>query len=267
MTHAHDDCARCFGYEVHVLHENSTHDLRRRRGIHGSLGLRVPTQVLYAKRTRDMRRGQPKPLPQRTFDDASSSVAQYQAAWRGMVQYDRMAYHLHLLQHRTHVMEVSLGQTLAKKDNMTCHKISRRYGATIQTEDGDRKVLRATMARAPPKQPCTTHCGAVSLRGNKWVSINDAPTKPIWSGRSEGVERLLAHTCELCGSQEHMEVHHMRKRADLASQGQDKPPSWKRRMVARQRKSFVVCRRGQEQIPYGRYDGPSLRSTGYRRAS
>jgi hypothetical protein len=55
---------------VQVLHENSKHDFRRRRCINGSIGLRVPTHVLSAKRTRSMRRGKPKPLPQRTLDDA-----------------------------------------------------------------------------------------------------------------------------------------------------------------------------------------------------
>jgi len=158
-------------------------------------------------------------------------------------------------------------QTLAKKYKTTCQKIYRRYGATIQTEDGDCKVLRVTIEREPPKKPLTTPFGAVSLRWNKWVRINDAPTKPLWSGRSEVVERLLAQTCELCGSHEHIEVHHVRKLADLASKGQANPPSWKRRMVARQRKSLVVCRSCHEQIQYGRYDGPSFRSTGYWRAS
>jgi len=267
VTHAHDDCARFLGYEVHVLHENSKHDVRRQRCINGSIGLRVPTHVLAAKRTRYMRRGKPKPLPQRTLDDAYSIVAQYQAEWRGVVQYYRMAYNLHILQHLKYVMEVSLVQTLAKKYKTTCRKIYRRYGATIPTEDGDRKVIRITIDRDPPKKPLTTHFGAVSLRWNKWVSINDAPTKPVWSGRSEVVERLLAQTCELCGSHEHIEVHHVRKLADLASKGQTNPPSWKRRMVARRRKSLVVCRSCHEQIQYGRYDGPSFRSKGYWRAS
>jgi hypothetical protein len=267
VTHAHDDCARFLGYEVRVLHENSKHDFRRRRCSNGSIGLRVPTHVLYAKWSRYMRRGKPKPLPQRTLDDAYSSVAQYQAEWRGMVPYYRMAYNLHILQYLKHAMEVSLVQTLAKKYKTTCRKIYRRYGATIQTEDGARKVLRVTIDRDPPKKPLTTYFGAVSLRGNKWVSINDAPTKPIWSGRSEVVERLLAQTCAWCGSHEHIEVHHVRQLADLASKGQAKPPSWKRRMVARHRKSLVVCRRCHEQIHYGRYDGPSLRSAGCRRAS
>ena len=209
MTHAHDDCARFFGYEVHVLHENSTHDLRRRRGIHGSLGLRVPTQVLYAKRTRDMRRGQPKPLPQRTFDDASSSVAQYQAAWRGMVQYDRMAYHLHLLQHRTHVMEVSLGQTLAKKDNMTCHKISRRYGATIQTEDAKYSVprwlvpLRSSRARhtaGPYRYGGTNGSVSTTPRPNRYGVDGAKGSNGSWLTPANSADHRSTWKCITCVS-------------------------------------------------------------------
>ena len=249
------------------LPAHSTHDVRRRRGSNGSLGRRVPTPVLDATRPRDMRRGQPTPRPQRTVADASSSVAQDHAAWRGMVQYSRRAYPLHLRQPLQPVMAVALGQPFAKQDTMPCHTLSRRDGATIQTEDGDRTVLRATSARDPPKQPFTTHVGAVSLRGNTGGSLNDAPTKPLWSGRSDVVERLLAHTGALCGSPAPIAVPHMRQRADLASQGQDTPPSWKRRRVARQRKSFVGCRSGHAQIQDGRYDGPSLRRTGDRSAS
>jgi group II intron reverse transcriptase/maturase len=267
VTHARDDHATFLGYEVHVLHANSKHDHRRQRCINGSIGLRVPTQVLQAKRAKYLRRGKPKPLPQRSIDDAYSIVAQYQAEWRGIVQYYRMAYNLHVLQGLKHTMEVSLVQTLARKYRTTCRTIYQRYGARIETEDGAYKVLRVTIEREPPKKPLTTHFGGVSLKWNKWVCINEAPTKPIWSGRSEVVERLLAQTCELCGSHAHIEVHHVRKLADLAAQGRTKPPTWQRRMAARGRKSLVVCRRCHERIQYGRYDGPSLRRTGYRRAS
>ncbi len=267
VTHARDDYAGFLGYEVHTLHENSKHDHRGQRCINGSIGLRVPTHLLRAKCAKYMRRGKPKPLPQRTLDNAYSIVAQYQAECRGGVQYYRMAYNLHMFQHLKYVMEVSLVKTLAKKHRTTCAKIYKRYGATIPTEEGERKVLRVSLEREAPKKPSTTHFGGVSLKWNKWVCINDAPTKPVWSGRSEVVERLRAQTCELCGSHQHIEVHHVRKLADLAIERHIQPPPWKRRMVARQRKSLVVCRNCHEHLQYGRYDGASLRRTGYRRAS
>jgi Reverse transcriptase (RNA-dependent DNA polymerase)/Type II intron maturase len=111
VTHAHDDCATFLGYDVHALHEDSTHDHRRQRCINGSIGLRVPTHVLRTKRAKYMRRNKPKPFPQRTLDAAYSIVAQYQAEWRGIVQYYRMAYNLHTLQSLKQTMEVSLVKT------------------------------------------------------------------------------------------------------------------------------------------------------------
>jgi hypothetical protein len=59
------------------------------------------------------------------------------------------------------------------------------------------------------------HFGGISLKWNKWVSINDNLTEPIWSKRSEVVQRLLAQECELCGAHDNIEVHHIRQLADL----------------------------------------------------
>jgi hypothetical protein len=267
VTHARDDRARCLGDAVHVRHENSKHDHRRQRCMNGSMGRRVPKPVLQAKRAKYLRRGQPTPLSQRTIDDASSLVAQSQAEWRGIVQDYRMAYNLHVLPSLKHTMEVSLVKTFATKDRTPCRTISQRYGAMMQTEDGAYKVLRVTIKREPPKKSLPMHFGGVSVKWNKWACINDAPSKPVWSGRSDVVERLLAQTCELCESHAPIEVPHVRKLADLESQGRTKPPTWQRRMAARGRKSLVVCRSCPERIQYGRYDGPSLRRTGYWRAS
>jgi group II intron reverse transcriptase/maturase len=111
VTHAREDRARFLGYEVHVLYADDKHDHRGQRCINGSIGLRVPPQVHQAKRARYMRRDQPRPLPERTLDDAYSMVAQYQAEYRGVVQYYRLAYNLHVLSHLKYVMEVSLVQT------------------------------------------------------------------------------------------------------------------------------------------------------------
>jgi len=91
----------------------------------------------------------------------------------------------------------------------------------------------------------------VSLKWNKWVSINDNLTVPIWSKRSEVEQRLLAQTCELCQSQEHIEVHHVRKLADLQQKGATKLPQWKKRMIARRRKTLVVCHECHKKIQYG----------------
>ena len=112
-------------------------------------------------------------------------------------------------------------------------------------------------------KPLITYFGGVSLRWNKWVKINDHRENLLWNGRSEVVQRLLAQECELCGSQSNIEVHHIRKLADLEPKGRKPRPEWMKKMSARKRKTLVVCRQCHEKIQYGRYDGNTLKRKNY----
>ena len=47
------------------------------------------------------------------------------------------------------------------------------------------------------------------------------------------LERLLADTCELCGSHDDVEVHHLRALKDLQQQGRAEKPKWVKLMAAR----------------------------------
>ena len=152
--------------------------------------------------------------------------------------------------------EVSLVKTLASKYKTTCRKIYRQYGTTINTDEGSRKVILVKRDRKSQK-PLTVYFGAVSLKWNKWVSLGEQLTTPIWSQRSELVQRLEAQKCELCGAQNQIEVHHIRKLADIEKKGETKP-AWKKRMQARQRKTLVVCQKCHGNIHYGKYDGRKL---------
>jgi len=146
-------------------------------------------------------------------------------------------------------------RTLGKKLKISKTKVYRKYKTTYTNQDGTFKVLEVVVPRRDDQASLVARFGGVSLKYNRWVSINETETVPIWSGRSEVVERLLAQQCELCGCSENIEVHHIRKLADLDSNGQSPKPEWAKRMAARRRKSLVVCQRCHNQIHYGRYDG------------
>jgi group II intron reverse transcriptase/maturase len=258
ITHARTKTARFLGYEIHTLHADDKHDHRGQRCINGHIGLRVPAQVIQAQCAKYMRRGKPIHFKQRVNDDAYSIVAQYQAEYRGVVQYYRLAYNLHRLSQLKWVAETSLVKTLAKKYKTSRSKIYRRFRALHQNEYGIYKVLEVKVDRGPDKTPLVARFGGVPLRWNKWVAINDRITIPIWSKRSEVVERLLAQKCELCGAEDNIEVHHIRKLADLERKGQVDKRKWVQAMVARRRKSLVVCQKCHNDIHYGRYDGSAL---------
>lgn len=258
ITHARCDTARFLGYEVHTLHADDKHDYRGQRCINGSPGLQVPADVIQAHCAKYMRRGKPIHLMQRVSDSAYSIVAQYQTEYRGVVQYYRLAYNLHRLSRLKRVMETSLAKTLAKKFKTTKRRIFRRLKTLHRNEHGLYRVLEVAADRGPDKPPLVARFGGITLRWNKWAAINDAKTRPIWSKRSEVVERLLAQKCELCRAEDNIEVHHLHKLADLERKGQTNKPEWVRVMAARRRKTLIVCQSCHNDIHHGRYDGPAL---------
>jgi group II intron reverse transcriptase/maturase len=264
ITHARTQTARFLGYEVHTLQANSKHDHRGQRCINGHIGLRVPHDVIQAHCTKYMRHGKPIHLMQRINDSVYSIMMQYQAEYIGVVQYYRLAYNLHCLGRLKWTMETSLTRTLTKKLKTTRSKIYRQYRACLLTEEGTYTVLQVRVDRGADKPPLEAHFGGMSLRWNKWVTIKEE-VEPIWSKRSEVVERLMAQKCELCGTTFNIEVHHIRKLADLEREGRNKP-AWARVMAARRRKTLVICQNCHNQIHAGRYDGPALSKEGHGRA-
>lgn len=258
VTHARDKKAKFLGYEIHALHNNRKHDHQKRRCINGIIGLRIPLYVKREMCNKYKKHGKPVHMLQRINEEAYSIVTQYQAEYRGIVQYYRMAYNLSSLGEFKHVMEQSLVQTLARKYKTTCTKIYKRYGTHIETEEGKRRVILVRYEREPPKKPLIAYFGGISQKWDKQASINDKPPPMVLRNRNELVQRLLAQECELCGSHDNVEVHHIRKLADLKEEGRTVQAEWKRHMSKRQRKTLIVCRACHNDIHHGRYDGEKL---------
>lgn len=78
----------------------------------------------------------------------------------------------------------------------------------------------------------------------------EIPGRSWWP--NSGTHRLTADACELCGSTEKAEVHHIRALKDLNPQGRKQQPDWGTRMAPRRRKTLVVCRICHEDIHAGR---------------
>ncbi len=254
VTNAGDERAKFLGYEIHVLRDDTKCDKHGiRRSINGNIGFRVPISVVKEKCTKYKRHGKPVHLPFRTMDEAFSTITQYQAEYRGIVQYYRMAYNLHSLIGLKFIMQQSLVKTLAAKYKTTCARIYKRFGAKIKTADGEYKVLMVTIESQKRTKPLIAYFGGISLKWNKWNSIKEA-NEPIFNNRTELVQRLLAQECELCGSQDQIEVHHIRKLADLRRKDGAVQSRWKIRMSERRRKTLIVCRQCHTDIHQGRYD-------------
>jgi group II intron reverse transcriptase/maturase len=88
ITHARTDAARFLGYEIVSQDANEKHCRRvRRRCINGAPGVKVPVDVIRTKCAKYMKHGKPIQRAERLSDSAFTIVAQYQAEYRGVVQY------------------------------------------------------------------------------------------------------------------------------------------------------------------------------------
>ncbi len=251
ITHARTEAARFLGYEIVVLNNDHKLDRRGHRSINGQIGLRVPADVIRDKCKRYLCHGKPIHRPELVHNTAYSIVAQFQSEYRGIVEYYRLAYNLHQLNRLKWVMERSLSQTLAHKLRISVKQAHRRYQATVHTDQGPRVGLQVRVEREEGKQPLVATWGGITLARQMKAVLNDQPPR-FWGGRTELEKRLLADTCELCGSQEDIQVHHVRALKDLRQKGRVEKPEWVKVMAARQRKTLVTCRRCHADIHAGR---------------
>jgi group II intron reverse transcriptase/maturase len=258
ITHAGTEPARFLGYEVSVLRTKGV-----RRGVHGHPALRVPSQVIEGKVARYMKVGRPAQRPELRNEDDFSIVALYGAEYRGIVQYYAYAQNRHWLHRLAWAMELSLLRTLAGKHKSTARKMNRRFGGKVIDRHGRAvKCIQAIVERGE-KPPLIARFGGISLAPEPFAEIFDRPLdRDRIARRSEVLERLLADECELCGSKGRVEVHHVRKLADLRVKGRKEKSLWTRVMASRRRKTLIVCAACHDDIHAGRSLGsPPLART------
>jgi group II intron reverse transcriptase/maturase len=251
ITHATQDKARFLGYDLGAQAANTKHDRRGQRVINGHIALRVPAQVveetcaLYEKHGTSSHRAEL--LNESDFD----IVALYQQKYRGYVEYYSLAQNLHWLAKVRWVMETSLLKTLASKHKISVAAAARRYRAVRQTPHGPRKCLQVVVERQG-KPPLVARFGGLSLTRRSKAVITDPVILSHIPPRTELIKRLLAEECEACGAKERVEVHHVRKLADLKQPGRREPPLWITVMAARQRKTLALCRTCHRDLHAGR---------------
>jgi len=159
-------------------------------------------------------------------------VSIYNAELRGICNYYSMACGFHKLSYFAYLMQYSCLKTLAAKHKCHISQIIRKYkdgkggwGIPYETKDGWKRRYFARY------QDCKD-AGYVS---------DVIPHASMWYGyETNSLEsRLKAKVCELCGTtdSEHYAIHHINKVKNLKG----KEP-WERAMIAKRRKTLVVCR-------------------------
>jgi group II intron reverse transcriptase/maturase len=238
ITHARTRAARYLGYEI-ITQGSNDKIVRGQRAVNGKIGLRVPLDVIRAKRAPYRKHGKPCHRSAIQNLDDYDIVKTFAAEYRGVVQYYMLAGDVWRFKALRWDAQTSMLKTLAAKHKSSVKKMAARYQAKIPTPRGLRTCYEARVERAG-KRPLVARFGGIPLTRNKDAVIDDRTPKTITYPRRELTVRLLTGRCELCGDTDKVQVHQVRRMASLGTSGTDQP-AWAALMSEKRRKTLVVC--------------------------
>ena len=233
ITHGRTGAATFLGYEITVQHS------RCRPHVNGVIRLRVPRAVIKAKCAPYLKRGKPERRTELLNSDDYTIISTFGAEYRGLVQYYLLAGDVWRLNRLEWVAQTSMLKTLAAKHGSTVTKMARKHKAKIDTPHGPRTCFEASVPRARRK-PLVARFDGIPLKRQRRAVLHDRQPLPVPTDRKELITRLQASRCEWCERPTQVQVHQVRKLADLTRPGRPQP-AWARHMAKRRRKTLVVC--------------------------
>lgn len=261
ITHALTGKARFLNYEIgYNQADNATTVVKAgytQRNANGRLWFSIPKDVIRRwinkVSTKDKVTHRAELINVSEYD----IIRTYETELQGLINYYSRAHNVgDRMNYLRYTWETSLLKTLARKRKTLMSVAIKRYKRHT-TEDG-RKIVGVTVERHG-KKPLIATFGSKPLTRRKCISIQDEQ-QVAYTTRNELITRLLADTCEICGSPEDVEAHHIRKLADLKTRWQGKPekPKWVQKMIAIRRKTLFTCKKCHLKIHQGLHDGQKL---------
>jgi Type II intron maturase len=183
--------------------------------------------------------------------------AKYASEYRGLVQYYLLAQDVFRLERLRGVTETSMLKTLAGKHRSTVNKMAAKYKTVIDTAEGKRTCFQVLIHRDHGRKPLVAQFGGIPLKRQRTAILSDLSLITASTKRNELIHRLLAGRCESCESTDRLEVHRLRKFADLHRHDRPDKPPWVHLMARRRRKTLVIYRPCHEDI----HNGQSTAST------
>jgi group II intron reverse transcriptase/maturase len=257
ITHANSKRIPFLGYEVSVGGNRKTTSSNGivRRSIKGIPMLHLPHEkmrdFLFKNQYMVEKNGQWKACHRANLihSDDLEILTTYNAEIRGFYEYYKLAVDVRKLSGAYNIIKTSCAMTLANKYRTSCRKIYRKFdkngtfGVTYKTTQGTRfRPLYNEGFRTVKTLP----------ERDKHLLSYDTDSQPNqmkYKGRTSLEDRLLANKCEYCGKNDRCEVHHVRKLKDL--RGKRK---WEEMMIARKRKTLVLCRGCHVKLHAGKMD-------------
>jgi len=256
ITSATKAPARYLGYDIRVAIDNNriTNGMR---ALNMNIVLKVPEEVIRQSSKKYTKSGKTVHRSELMQCSDIEIVKAYDTELRGIVNYYSLADNVSRFYKVKYLAIDSAAKTLAAKHKQRKTWVYRKY---MQKNEGLRHLSVTAENPKYPDNPYIATLGKGPIRVNKTAIVTD-DVKQFFSGRNELVKRMLADKCEICGANGDVEVHHIKKLADIKKryEGRKDPPPWIKFMIARNRKTIVVCKKCHVDIHGGRYDGPKVK--------
>jgi hypothetical protein len=167
----------------------------------------------------------------------------YSAEMRGLAQYYALADNWNSLGKLRLLWIQSYFKTLANK-----HKTSMQKVATMLNR-GPYMAVRETKKDGKTREIKLFRLQDVKRKTPFGAEVDKLPVTVWYTKGSELLKRLDANQCEYCEKEGgYFEVHHVRKLADV----QDGKQPWEKLMIARQRKTLVLCLQCHQKLTHGK---------------
>lgn len=245
--------AKFLGYEISIRNEESTKKVNglARRVRNGAVQLLMPEGtiekiIIKNKMVKDINADKWNPLHRTVLVGLSALeiVETYNAELRGIYNYYCLAENVAVKMGQLHyIMEYSCLKTLANKFKSSITKMKKKYrqgkywGIPYETKSGERIAYFYNKGYAKKSNSLDNK---VDLLFNEYV----------YRASGELEQRLKANACELCsnsGDKYKYEVHHVNKLKNLKGKSYSE-----KIMLARQRKTLIVCQQCHQDIHAGR---------------
>lgn len=160
-------------------------------------------------------------------------LLQYNAELRGIANYYSLAKKgRQRLARLFYMAEYSMYKTFANKYKTSPTKVIKKL------RKGDRMTVTSKTKNGPKDYHLVKCSDFKPDIINRSENVDELPNLSPYMRTYELEEKLKANKCEICGKSDgYFETHHVRKLKDIA----DGTQNWKRFMMARKRKTLVLC--------------------------
>jgi hypothetical protein len=251
ITNIATEKANFLGYEFTKAHNNTkmVKDKKgnKKRSINGQIQLLVPHKVINQKIKGFTSNGKSSVFKPRLKLPVLDIISEYNAEIRGLYNYYCLAHNVSKRLYKfKYYHYFSMLHTIARKENISVKKVIKKYGIDVPVKDGTgtRRVVGMKYR--------TKKGGKVITYFNDSIVRKDFAEKIVLDSFGYGVPfhaqlitRLNANQCELCGSDENVEVHHVRKLKDIKDKYKKRGtriPNWVLVMSQMNRKTLIVCK-------------------------